>query len=131
MTYGGVSARGLANEDLTWEVDDDEATAYSDMRGNDGIIVYNGQTKGTATITLQANSPTNALWSTQYATQKASGVDVPLMMYDRNDDTKAIAFAPKSTVQKSPPFNRGSGEPVVAWTFIFPTCVPPLQGGSA
>lgn len=129
ITYGVVTARGLANEDITWDLDDDEATAYSDMRGTDGEIVYNGRTQGTCVVTLQARSPTNALWAAQFATQKATGVDLPLTMYDRNDDTKRTAFAPKATMQKTPPFTVGNSEPVVQYTFIFPTCVPPLQSG--
>ena len=129
INFGGIPARGLANEDITWELDNDEATAYSDMRGTDGEIVYNGQTQGTCTVTLQARSPTNDLWAAAYAGQKATGTDLPLTMYDRNNDTKRVAYAPKATLQKTPPFTVGNSEPLVQYTFIFPTCVPPSQAG--
>lgn len=128
VTFNNITARGLANEDVTWEIADDEVTSYSDMRGTNGINVYNSQTAGTCTVTLQANSPTVALWSAAFKLQKQTGQDFPLMMYDRNEETKSIAFAPKAAVQKSPDFTRGSGEPTVQFVFTFPTCTPPLQG---
>lgn len=128
VTYGGISARGLASDvDIEWELDADESTAYSDMRGESGIIVHNSQTKGTARCTMQANSPTAGLWIAAYTASKLSGVDVPLMMYDKNKDTLAVAFAAKATLKRTPKFARGSGEPRIEFEFTFPTCVPPLQ----
>ena len=130
MSYAGITARGLqGSTDMTWEIDNDESTSYPDMGGSGGIIVHNNQTMGTATVTLQANSPTVALWSAAYAAQKASGVDVPLMMFDRNDDTKAVAFAAAASMKKTPPFTRGNSEPMVAFEFTFPSCTPPFQAG--
>lgn len=128
ITYGGIAARGLASDvDIEWELDADESVAYSDMRGEDGIIVHNSQTKGTARCTLQANSPTAALWAAAYIGSKVSGVDIPLMMYDRNKETLAVAFAKKAAMKRTPKFARGSGEPRIEFEFTFPTCTPPLQ----
>lgn len=128
ITYGGIAARGLTSDvDIEWELDADESAAYSDMRGEDGIIVHNNQTKGTARCTLQANSPTAAAWVTQYALSKSTGEDLPLMMYDRNKETAAVAFAQKATMKRTPKLARGSGEPRVEFEFTFPFCTPPLQ----
>lgn len=130
VNFGGIAARGLADENITWSLDNDEATAYSDMRGTSGQIVFNGQTAGSCTVTLQANSPTNALWAAAFAGQKATGAVLPLTLYDRNEQSKRVAFAPSATVQKSPDFTVGNDEPTVEWIFVFANCVPPLQSGA-
>lgn len=128
IMYGGIPARGLAADvDIEWEIDADESVAYPDMTGSDGIIVHNNQTKGTARCTLQANSPTCKLWTAEYFLSKKTGVDLPLMMYDRNTETAAVAFATKATMKRTPKMARGSGEPRVEFEFTFPYCTPPLQ----
>lgn len=127
ISYANITARGLvADADIEWELDADESTAYADMTGTSGLIVHNNQTKGTAKCTLQANSPTCKEWVAAYQLSKASGVEHSLMMYDRNAETAAVAFAQKATLKKTPKLARGSGEPRVEFEFTFPFCTPPL-----
>lgn len=128
VTFGGVPARAFVQgSDVSWDLDSDEAVAYSDARGGNGIIVYTNDTKGKCTVTLQATDPCIPLWVAAFIAAKKTGASIPLMMYDRNAETAAVAFASKATLSKTPPFARGTGEPRVEVTFIFPACTPPLS----
>ncbi len=126
VNFGGVEARGFDDSvDIEWEVED-SVTAEADARGEHGILVFNNKTKGTAKVTLLANSPTCAIWVSLFEQARKAGKGLPLGMYDRNTDTAAFAFASEASLTKAPKFSRGTGKPVVEFNFVFAACQPPL-----
>lgn len=128
VNFSGINARAFKQgSDVNWDLDQDSSEAFADARGGQGIIVHNNNTKGKCTVTLQANDPCIPLWVAAYEAAKLSGAKTPLMMYDRNEETKAVAFAANSTMTKRPALTRGTGEPTVEIVFTFPSCTGPYS----
>lgn len=121
IIYGVLAAKGLQSEaDMVWEFEDDQSEAFSDVRGESGIIVHNNQTKATARCTLQANSPTHEKWVAQYEAAKLSGAQLPVMLYDRNDSTAAVYATTNGSPKRVPNLTRNRNEPVYEWEFTIP-----------
>lgn len=112
--WGIVPAKGFQDgEMINFEFDNDEWTGYEGTRG-EGSMVYSPNSTGTCTITLQADSPTNAAWSALYK----AGKPLPLTIADRSS-TKAVAFAREAMPSKKPGITRAREKPVVVWAFKF------------
>lgn len=114
FTFGPVPAKGFQDgEMINLEFDNDEWTGYEGTRG-EGSMVYSPNSTGTCTVTLQADSPTNAAWTALYK----AGVPLPIAMADRSS-TKSVAFAREAMPSKKPGFARSRDKPVVVWVFKF------------
>lgn len=112
--WGPIPAKGFQDgEMINFEFDNDEWSGYEGTRG-EGSMVYSPNKTGTCTITLQADSPTNAAWSAMYDAKKP----LPLTITDRSS-TKAVAFAKEAMPSKKPGVTRSRDKPVVVWAFKF------------
>lgn len=124
FSWGGVAARGVADgEWINWDVPNDEVTSYVGTRG-EGSNVVSPDTRCTITVTLQADSPTNAQWEALRATR----FEGPALLRDRSS-TDLLAFAQQAMVTKQPSQSRSRDKPVIEWVFTAPACtVTPLSG---
>lgn len=114
FTFGVVPAKGFQDgEMINFEFDNDEWSGYEGTRG-EGSMVFSPNKTGTCTVTLQADSPTNAAWSALYD----AGVPLPITATDRSS-TKAVAFAKEGMPAKKPGVTRSRDKPVVVWAFKF------------
>lgn len=112
FSWGGVAARGFQDgEMINWTFPNDEFSAYSGTRG-EGTLVKNPDKRCNITVTLQANSPTNAAWAALYD----AGVPLPAMTRDRSSSA-AVAFAEQAMPTKRPDLIRGRDNPTVTWVF--------------
>jgi len=122
FSWGGVSARGVADgEWITWDIPNDDVTSYVGTRG-EGSNIVSPDSRCTITVTLQADSPTNAQWEAL----RAARFEGPALLRDRSS-TSVVAFAQQAMVTKQPPVSRSRDKPVLVWTFTAPSCtVTPL-----
>jgi len=115
LSWGGVSAKGFQDGDgIAIDFPNDEVSSYVGVRG-EGANVMSPDKRCTVTVTLQATSPTNAIWSAA----RELGAELPLIMRDRSS-ASAVFFAQKAMVTKTPPGARGRDMPVVEWVFTAP-----------
>lgn len=115
FSWGGVSAKGVADgEWITWDFPNDEVTSYVGTRG-EGENVKSPDKRCAISVTLQADSPTNAQW----AAMAAADFEGQAICRDRSSSA-AVAFAEKTMATKQPPLSRSRDKPVYVWTFTAP-----------
>lgn len=114
FAWGPVPAVGFQKgEMINFEFDNDEWTGYEGTRGEGGMVKSPSKV-GKCTVTLQADSPTNAAWSALYD----AGVPLPITVADRSG-TSGVAFAREAVPAKKPGMIRADTKPVVVWQFNF------------
>lgn len=115
FSFAGVSAVGMADgEVVNWDFPNDEVTSYVGTRGEGGNVVSPDK-RCTVTVTLQADSPTNAAWTAL----KEANVEGPAAMRDRSS-TAVVGFAQKAMITKVPAAVRSRDKPTVTWVFTSP-----------
>lgn len=124
FSFDGTAAVGMADgEIVNWDFPNNEASSYVGTRGEGGNVVSPDQ-RCTIVVTLQADSPTNALWYARYL----SKTEGPATMRDRSS-TAVVGFAEKAMITKQPAQVRSRDKPVYVWTFTAPRgTVVPLAG---
>jgi hypothetical protein len=115
FSWGGIAAKGVADgEWINWDFPNDETSSYVGTRGEGGNVTSPDK-RCTMSVTLQADSPTNAQWYALWA----SGFEGPALCRDRSSSA-AVAFAEQAMVTKQPPLTRSRDKPVYVWTFTAP-----------
>lgn len=115
FSWGGVAAKGVADgEWINWEFPNDEVTTYVGTRG-EGSNVISPDKRCTITVTLQADSPTNAQWEAL----RAVNFEGPALVRDRSS-TAVLAFAEQAMVTKQPSVVRSRDKPTIKWVFTAP-----------
>lgn len=115
FSWNGVAARGVADgEWITIDFPNDEASSYSGTRGEGGNV-KSVDRRCTVTVTLQADSPTNAAW---YAFYEAS-VEGPGLLRDRSS-TAVLGVFDSLMPTKQPGQSRSRDKPTVEWVFTSP-----------
>ena len=115
FSFNSVSAVGMADgEVINWAFPNDEVSSYVGTRG-EGSNVISPDKRCTVTVTLQADSPTNALWTAEYEAKREG----PIAMRDRSS-TAVVGFAEKAMITRIPDAVRSRDKPTVTWVFTSP-----------